>query len=160
MLLYMGLPTTADLNTSGIITSAIRFATFFTIDVFSDPTYYVVTSMTWTCIEPGVYFIAATLPSLRPLARQVSRIIDFSTLYSRCVRVGYTVFSISRTAIAKDENSQSTSRSSDQKGFSKLKPREARIVEPGVQGGKTDYTGSVRQGTPRISGQAESFELV
>ncbi|KAL8665803.1 MAG: hypothetical protein Q9202_001925 [Teloschistes flavicans] len=55
----------------GIITCLIRFVSFFNLDIFRDPTWYVVNSMTWTCVEPGVYFIAATLLSLRPLILKI-----------------------------------------------------------------------------------------
>ena len=50
--------------------------------MFADVTWYSVQSMTWTLVEPGVYLIAATLPSLRPLVRYVFKDIKLDTLYS------------------------------------------------------------------------------
>ncbi len=38
--------------------------------------------MTWTCIEPSVYFIAATLPSLRPLVMDLFNGVAFRNLCS------------------------------------------------------------------------------
>jgi hypothetical protein len=77
------LPTADRASNSGIVTSGLRFATFFQVDLFSDPTYLVVETMTWTCVEPGVYLIAATLPSLRPLVVPVLASVNLSNVYSR-----------------------------------------------------------------------------
>ena len=57
--------------------------TFFTIDLFSDPTFNVSQTMAWTCVEPGVYFIAACLPSLRPLLRLVFEKLHLTKAPSR-----------------------------------------------------------------------------
>ena len=62
---------------SGVVTGILRLVYFFQVDMFADVTWYSVSTMTWTLAEPGVYLIAATLPSLRPLVRHV-----FKTLYS------------------------------------------------------------------------------
>ncbi|KAL8921166.1 MAG: hypothetical protein Q9172_004162 [Xanthocarpia lactea] len=78
----IGLSLTFITGSIGTITSVLRFATFFTTDLFSDPTWYVVRSMTWTCIEPSVYFIAATLPSLRPLVLDLFKGVAFRNLCS------------------------------------------------------------------------------
>ncbi|KAL8638329.1 MAG: hypothetical protein Q9226_009001, partial [Calogaya cf. arnoldii] len=51
------------------------------IDLFADVTFQAVGTMTWTLVEPGVYFIAATLPSLRPLIRHVFQGVDVSAMY-------------------------------------------------------------------------------
>lgn len=50
--------------------------------MFADVTWYSVSTMTWTLVEPGVYLIAATLPSLRPLVRYVFKDVKLDTLYS------------------------------------------------------------------------------
>ena len=54
---------------SGIVTSVLRFIEFYVHDALTDVTFSAINILTWTCIEPGVYFIAATLPSLQPLVR-------------------------------------------------------------------------------------------
>ena len=56
---------------SGIITSILRFVEFFRNDLFADYTYDGSDSLIWTIIEPGVYFIAAALLTMRPLFRWV-----------------------------------------------------------------------------------------
>ena len=55
---------------------------FFETDLFADPTFQSVVTMSWTLVEPGVYVIAATLPSLRPLVRYASDELKLKTLYS------------------------------------------------------------------------------
>ncbi|CAI6339910.1 unnamed protein product [Periconia digitata] len=69
----------------GIVTCMIRIAYFFTIDLFADPTYNCIHTMIWTMVEPGVYLIAVSLPSLRPLKKRVPwvRDISFGSLISR-----------------------------------------------------------------------------
>ena len=59
----------ADGAGSGIVTGICRLVMFFRIDLFKDVTYDGVQTMAWTLVEPGVYMIAATLPSMRPLVR-------------------------------------------------------------------------------------------
>ena len=57
-----------DMNaSSGLVSSCIRFAVFFTEDAFADPTWASIDLNKWTVIEPGMYLISACLPSLRPL---------------------------------------------------------------------------------------------
>ncbi|KAF2794710.1 hypothetical protein K505DRAFT_360851 [Melanomma pulvis-pyrius CBS 109.77] len=65
--------------TFGIVTSALRFVAFLDVNVFDDITYLSVSTTRWTIIEPGVYLIAATMPTLRPLIRHlVKKIKDCS----------------------------------------------------------------------------------
>ncbi|PVH97044.1 hypothetical protein DM02DRAFT_644427 [Periconia macrospinosa] len=59
-------------GSAGLVTSVIRFIIFFNHDAFQDNTWTSVELMKWTDIEPGIYFIAACMPSLRPLL-QVAR---------------------------------------------------------------------------------------
>jgi hypothetical protein len=56
---------------SGLISSAFRFVIFFSHDAFKDNTWTSVELLKWTDIEPGIYFIAACMPSLRPLLQVV-----------------------------------------------------------------------------------------
>lgn len=67
----------------GIITSAVRLISFSQTHFFADPTYFGVKTLIWTIVEPGVYLIAATLPSLRPLLRHVVQNLEISTLFTR-----------------------------------------------------------------------------
>lgn len=61
----------------------MRFIFFFRSEVFVDVSWYSIELLTWTTIEPGMYLIAATLPSLRPLLGLIFQNVDFSTLGSR-----------------------------------------------------------------------------
>ena len=112
---------------SGMITSILRFVTFFQTDLFSDPTYLVIETMTWTCVEPGVYLIAACLPSLRPLVRPLFKDIDFSTVYGNIRSMGSKAFKTHRTRTdsplpaTKETSTDSSLRSSPRDGFTKLK---------------------------------------
>ena len=75
---------------SGIVTGIIRLVYFFQIDMFADVTWHAPGTMSWTLVEPGVYLIAATLPSLRPLVRYFFKDVKLDTLYNnlldRCSR--------------------------------------------------------------------------
>ncbi|KUJ07887.1 uncharacterized protein LY89DRAFT_789535 [Mollisia scopiformis] len=51
----------------GFITAIVRCLTFYTSNLFSDPTWLAGKTMTWTIIESSAYFICACLPRLRPL---------------------------------------------------------------------------------------------
>ncbi|KAF2018075.1 hypothetical protein BU24DRAFT_461049 [Aaosphaeria arxii CBS 175.79] len=71
-LLIIVLPTFSVLTfISGIITAVLRFVTFLNVDLFNDITYYSISTTSWTIIEPGVYLMAATMPTLRPLVRHI-----------------------------------------------------------------------------------------
>jgi hypothetical protein len=60
---------------SGIVTAVFRFLAFLHVDIFTDVTYLSIKSTNWSIIEPGVYLMAATVPTLRPLFRRcVSKI--------------------------------------------------------------------------------------
>ncbi|KUJ13242.1 uncharacterized protein LY89DRAFT_672467 [Mollisia scopiformis] len=62
----------------GIITAILRLVIFITIDVFQDITWLSIDIMTYTTAEPGVYLIAACLPSLRPLFKGIFKSKNFS----------------------------------------------------------------------------------
>ncbi|KAI1123324.1 hypothetical protein F5Y10DRAFT_270188 [Nemania abortiva] len=51
----------------GAIASIIRFALFIRYNALTDPTFTDVQLLSWTVAEPGVIFISACLPVLRPL---------------------------------------------------------------------------------------------
>ncbi|KAH7348013.1 integral membrane protein PTH11-like protein [Pyrenochaeta sp. MPI-SDFR-AT-0127] len=58
----------------GIITCALRFTVFFTVPLFSDPTWYASGGpMIYALVEPSIYMIASILPTTRHLYRRVSR---------------------------------------------------------------------------------------
>ncbi|TVY75857.1 hypothetical protein LSUE1_G007077, partial [Lachnellula suecica] len=55
----------------GLVGSIIRFTIFFKAEVFTDNTWSSVPLMTWTCVEPGMYLIAACCLTLRPLLGKI-----------------------------------------------------------------------------------------
>ena len=58
----------------GIITCALRFSVFFTVPLFSDPTWYASGGpMIYALVEPSIYMIASILPTTRHLYRRVCR---------------------------------------------------------------------------------------
>lgn len=58
----------------GIITCALRFSVFFTVPLFSDPTWYASGGpMIYALVEPSIYMIASILPTTRHLYRRVHR---------------------------------------------------------------------------------------
>ncbi|KAJ5194502.1 uncharacterized protein N7498_007940 [Penicillium cinerascens] len=58
----------------GIITCALRFSVFFTVPLFSDPTWYASGGpMIYALVEPSIYMIASILPTMRHLYRRVYR---------------------------------------------------------------------------------------
>jgi len=134
----IGLTATFLTGSIGLITSILRFVTFFTVDLFADPTFNVVQTMTWTCAEPGVYFIAACLPSLRPLARMVFEKVNITQALTRAGLM---------TANTKKSNASSTGNASnirmsrrkgtandvegDRNGFSILKDTDIKVTTEG-----------------------------
>ncbi|KAF2116028.1 hypothetical protein BDV96DRAFT_645381 [Lophiotrema nucula] len=62
---------TFALGTVGFVMSIVRFAEFFRKDIFVDMTFYGANTMLWALVEPGTYFMAATLLTVRPLLRLV-----------------------------------------------------------------------------------------
>lgn len=67
----IGLTLTFLTGSVGLIASIFRFTTFFRNDAITDGTFSSVELMSWTIIEPGIYLMAACLPSLRPLAQRI-----------------------------------------------------------------------------------------
>lgn len=70
---------------SGIVTCIIRIVFFFTTDLYADPTYNCIATMTRTTVEPGIYLIVASMPSIRPLKKRIPLIknIRFTSLVTR-----------------------------------------------------------------------------
>ncbi|KAL4779048.1 hypothetical protein BJX76DRAFT_362139 [Aspergillus varians] len=63
----------------GIITSCLRFAIFYNHDALKDNTWTSVQLLKWTDIEPGIYFLAACMPSFRPLIQRLwNRVVTLS----------------------------------------------------------------------------------
>ncbi|RYP20591.1 hypothetical protein DL767_009416 [Monosporascus sp. MG133] len=69
----LGIFLTFAMGGLGIITAIIRFVSFYTIDLESDPTWYTTDLFTYTMIEPCAYFMCSCFPFLRPLVRVVYR---------------------------------------------------------------------------------------
>lgn len=63
-----------------MIAAIIRTTYFFQFQLPDDMTWHTVGAQVWIIVEPGVYFIAASLPSLRPILRYVFEDIKFSTM--------------------------------------------------------------------------------
>jgi hypothetical protein len=49
----------------------MRFVTFLNASIFIDITYFCISTTSWSIIEPGVYLMAATVPTLQPLVRRL-----------------------------------------------------------------------------------------
>jgi hypothetical protein len=76
---------------SGTFALIIRFAEFFTLDIFTDSAWTSVNLRIWgNAVEPGTYLIAACLPSLRPLFRPLLKDFSFRSLRSRLLGTGGT----------------------------------------------------------------------
>lgn len=56
----------------GIVTSVIRFSVFFNVKALAtDGTYVSADLAVWSLVEPGMYLLAACLPTIRPLLLKV-----------------------------------------------------------------------------------------
>ncbi|KAF2790860.1 hypothetical protein K505DRAFT_364341 [Melanomma pulvis-pyrius CBS 109.77] len=56
----------------GIVTSVIRFSVFFNVKALAtDGTYISADLAVWSLVEPGMYLLAACLPTIRPLVLKV-----------------------------------------------------------------------------------------
>lgn len=70
-------------NSSGMITAILRLVDFLNTDLLADQPWNPIEMLQWMVIEPGIYFIAACLPSLGPLFRSISRVSEFGTIRAR-----------------------------------------------------------------------------
>ncbi|KAL8818167.1 MAG: hypothetical protein Q9191_008000 [Dirinaria sp. TL-2023a] len=130
----VGLSLTFLTGSIGIVTSAIHFATFFTRKFFSDPTWDVVPNHMWICVEPGAYFIAAVLPSLRPLIAHLLK--NFNIRYSRymhsrnhgrLIPLNREINEVSMAGVEKDRADSATN-SDNRSTFSKINNIEASVT--------------------------------
>ncbi|KAL9122552.1 MAG: hypothetical protein Q9187_000895 [Circinaria calcarea] len=69
--LKIGLTITFAVGSLGLITSIVRFTTFFHKNSFVDGTWSAVDLIIWTQIEAGIYLISACLPTYRPLLERI-----------------------------------------------------------------------------------------
>lgn len=83
---------------SGLITSIIRFISFFGEDASADGPWAAAPLLVWTVVETGTYLIAACLPRYRPLANLIWTKTSLSSLLSRTKTAGETAESPSNTA--------------------------------------------------------------
>lgn len=60
----------------------LRFVAFLEVDVFEDVTYLCISTTCWSIIEPGVYLMAATVPTLRPLVRRFASQVPLCSVRS------------------------------------------------------------------------------
>jgi len=67
----LGLTITFAVGSFGLVTSIIRFTTFFQNNSFTDGTYSAVALLTWTQVEAGVYLVSACLPTYKPLLERI-----------------------------------------------------------------------------------------
>lgn len=58
---------------SGLVTSIIRFTTFFQKNSFVDGTWSATDLIIWTQVETGVYLISACLMTYRPLLERIGK---------------------------------------------------------------------------------------
>lgn len=69
-------------HTRGLVAAIVRLTIFFDAKSLTEDGTYTVTYLgVWSCIEPGMYLIAACLPSTRPLFRATVKEIS-STISS------------------------------------------------------------------------------
>lgn len=89
-----------------MVTGILRMVYFFQTDLFADVTFQCVVTMSWTLVEPGVYVIAATLPSLRPLLRYTFNEIKLKTLYGTLLDRYNRTFSVHKYSDSSTANTQ------------------------------------------------------
>ncbi|KAA8649430.1 hypothetical protein EYZ11_011748 [Aspergillus tanneri] len=77
--LKLGILFTLLLGSVGLISSILRFYTFYVTDAATDGTWSAVELVIWTVVEGGTYLIAACLPTYRPLMKLVWRKLNLTT---------------------------------------------------------------------------------
>ncbi|KAF2466939.1 uncharacterized protein BDR25DRAFT_292634 [Lindgomyces ingoldianus] len=86
----IGLFMTFLISSIGIVTAVLRFVSILQVNYLEDVTYLCVQTTIWTVIEPGAYFVAATMPTLRPLVRRIFAELDsfcpFTHAFTQWVR--------------------------------------------------------------------------
>ncbi|EDN93581.1 hypothetical protein SS1G_09448 [Sclerotinia sclerotiorum 1980 UF-70] len=79
----IGLTITFAVGSFGLITSIIRFTTFFRNNSFIDGTWSAVDLIIWTQVEAGVYLISCCLPTWRPILERIGQKNFLRKLISR-----------------------------------------------------------------------------
>jgi len=74
----------------GLITSLIRFGEFFRNAIFDDHSWNGSRILLWTFVEPGVYFMAASLLTMRPLFRWVFADVKLPTSLNKISNWSWT----------------------------------------------------------------------
>lgn len=132
-----------------MVTGIVRLVYFFQIDLFADVTFNSVGTMTWTLIEPGVYLIAATLPSLRPLIRYFFKGVTLKALYDNLQYCYTRVFPTQKNSKGSTANMQFSSKNKcattviadngvRSAGFVRID--EGKVMSPGVSKGSQEDT--------------------
>lgn len=80
----IGLTVVVLTGSVGLIASIFRFTSFFRNDTITDGTFSSAELISWTIVEPGVYLIAACLPTLRPLIQRVLQSTRSSDITLKC----------------------------------------------------------------------------
>ncbi|PSN61253.1 hypothetical protein BS50DRAFT_625508 [Corynespora cassiicola Philippines] len=68
----IGLTVTLLTASIGIVSSFLKFNGFYKANIFDDPSWKCTPLMSYALAEPGTYFIAACLPSFRPIIRYIN----------------------------------------------------------------------------------------
>ena len=118
----IGLTVTFLTGSVGLIASIFRFTKFFRNDAITDGTFSSVELMSWTIVEPGVYLIAASLPTLRPLVQRVFQSTRSSDITLKRTRDYSDGFSRRSTAVTRRVGQLGTGSTLDQSpsGFQRL----------------------------------------
>ncbi|KAF2117918.1 hypothetical protein BDV96DRAFT_406243 [Lophiotrema nucula] len=89
LLVKIGIFVTFLLSAIGIVGAILRFVSFLQVNIFDDITYLVISPGYWTIIEPGLYLVAATVPTLRPLVRRIIKAANQYGPITRAVKQCY-----------------------------------------------------------------------
>lgn len=110
----------------------MRTIGFFTIPIFSDPTWLNINLYAYTIAEPGTYFLAACFPTYRPLIRYVK-----SERFRSTFRTGYWMGSKKYGNITTngEESTQGNSKQTEQtKGSDIVHEASIDLAERGQSG--------------------------
>jgi hypothetical protein len=97
---------------SGTLTAILRFAFFYNVPLAKDLSFHGARLVVWTTVEPGVYLIAACLPSLRPLFKSAIESASMGSVRGRFQsqnsKVGGSKIASSGIALSAVERSKET----------------------------------------------------
>ena len=127
----------------GLVTSILRFAIFFRNNAVQDGTWIATDLEIYTICEPGMYLVAACLPTYRPLAKRAREISStslrsFVKTKSRSGKEGADEIPLSRRWVGAPRSNESkvlTPESKDSHGgslSSKDDIRSSNPFEPGI----------------------------